>query len=579
MKRVAVYARVSSDRQEREETIDSQLDKIRELAAQKQLTILERHIYLDDGYPGEMLARPALDRLRDDARDGLLDVVIIYCPDRLARRYAYQVVIIEEIEKHGCEVYFVNRPIADTPEDQMLLAMQGVIAEYERAKIMERTRRGRLHKARIGVLVTSAVPYGYRYFPRRGTERARAEIAPDQAAIVRDIFRWVVEEDLALLAVSRRLMDRGIASPKGGVRWATSTIHKMLRNRTYIGELCANKLMAVEPATPPQPGVYRRKRKCAFLRRPPEEWIVIPVPAIVDRKTFEAAGEKLVRNQRFARRHLDPRRQALLRCLVRCGECGYSMPVVSTLPRPKSGKIFMYYTCLKHWQSRRYGDCQSRCPMAPVKTEVLDEIVWNDLRDLLSDPERIAHYAGLTDKPDDGRSQEIERLARETESCDRQLQRLVDAYQRGAIEVDDLLARRHELSDRKSVLAESLKREQTLLYDAQLRSSLRAKLPELMQRVRRQLQTTDFETRQQLVRLLIDRVVVMPDRSVEINYLLPVTRSREHPHRPKPESPSPGGRAVSGISGLRPQPEPPLAPRLRSPIHQPRRRAHPGPAR
>ena len=158
MKRIALYARVSTERQEQEETIDSQLAQLKVLAAQKGEVVIERDIYLDDGYTGELLARPALDRLRDDARDGLLDLILIHCPDRLARRYAYQVVVIEELEKYGCEVDFVNRTIAHTPEDQMLLAMQGVIAEYERAKIMERSRRGRLFKLRSGVLVTGQVP-------------------------------------------------------------------------------------------------------------------------------------------------------------------------------------------------------------------------------------------------------------------------------------------------------------------------------------------------------------------------------------------------------------------------------------
>ena len=144
IKRLALYARVSGDKQEREETIDSQLAQLRRLAADKGLTVLERHVYIDDGYCGDLLARPGLDRLRDDARDGLLDEVLIHCPDRLARRYAYQVVVMEELQKCGCPADFVNREIARTPEDQMLLAMQGVIAEYERAKIAERTRRGRL---------------------------------------------------------------------------------------------------------------------------------------------------------------------------------------------------------------------------------------------------------------------------------------------------------------------------------------------------------------------------------------------------------------------------------------------------
>jgi len=181
MKRLALYARVSSDKQEREETIDSQLDQLRHLAAERGLPVLDRHLYLDDGYSGSLLARPALDRLRDDARDGLLDIVLVHCPDRLARRYAYQVVVIEELQRHGCEVDFVNREIARTPEDQMLLAMQGVIAEYERAKIMERVssrNSDRIHSGNSGRSEDGVAPDSG--LPERGA--GHAETTSDSGA-------------------------------------------------------------------------------------------------------------------------------------------------------------------------------------------------------------------------------------------------------------------------------------------------------------------------------------------------------------------------------------------------------------
>jgi site-specific DNA recombinase len=549
MKQVGVYARVSGDSQEREETIASQLEKVRALAAEKHFTVLERHIYLDDGFPGEMLARPGLDRLRDDARDGLLDVVLVHCPDRLARRYAYQVVIIEELQKYGCEVYFVNRPIVDTPEDQMLLAMQGVIAEYERAKIMERTRRGRLYKARLGMLVSASMPYGYRYIPRRGAERARAEIVPEQAAIVRHIFRWLVEEGLSILAICRRLRDRRVPSPRGRLRWGSSTVQKILRNRAYIGEYCVNRLMSVEPTVPPRPGVYRRKRKCVLRQRPAAEWIVIPVP-----------NDKLAENRRFALRHAARQRQTLLRCLVRCGACGHAMPSTSAKPiKSRPDSVLRYYKCGQHAQPVRYRDSDMRCPARPVKVDVLDEIVWNDLRALLSDPDRIAQYAGLNDSPDENPLHaEIEGLQAEVADTDRQLERLVDAYQRGAIEIENLVARRHELTGRKSLLTESLRRAETVLQDAATRHALRAELPELVRLVQQRLHVADFGSRQELVRSFIDRVMVMPDRSVEIHYRLPVRSSPA----PSPRTSSPDaqrtpplhGRAVvSGDLRLHPQ--------------------------
>ena len=522
MKRVGIYARVSTDQQEREETIESQLDQLRSLAASQQMTVLDRHVYTDEGYSGDALARPGLDRLRDDVRDGLLDVVLIHCPDRLARRYAYQVVVVEEMERCGCEICFVNRPITNTPEDQMLLAMQGVIAEYERTKILERTRRGRLFKARTGVLTTGVAPYGYRYIPRQGREHGRIEIVPEHAEVVREIFHWVAREGLSIQAIARRLMKLDVRAPHGGLRWGSSTLHQILRNRAYIGEYCCNRVMSVETKQS-KPGMYRRRQKSGRRIRPPEEWIIVPIPAIIDRDLFSAVGQRLVQNRRFALRNTDPNRQCLLRCLVRCGSCGYSMAADSNNRR---GNVYSYYTCIRHSKPDRIGD-GSRCPAPPMKAEVLDAIVWNDLYDLMSDPVRVARFAGLDEKAADAQlHQEADRLSREVRDCERQLQRLVDAYQQGAIEVDELLPRQKGVSERKATLVQQLKGVEKTINDAEVRSTIRSHLPSLLHNIQSSLQTADFKTRQEVARLLIERVVVAPNLGVEIHYHLPLAGIR-----------------------------------------------------
>jgi site-specific DNA recombinase len=148
--RAAFYARVSTARQEQEQTVASQLDAIERAANAMGLTVPPERRYVDDGVSGARLDRPSLDALRDAAADGLLDIVFVYCPDRLARNYVHQHVLIEELQRRGVEVHFVEHPVSERAEDRLLVQMQGVIAEYERAKIIERTRRGRLHKVRTG---------------------------------------------------------------------------------------------------------------------------------------------------------------------------------------------------------------------------------------------------------------------------------------------------------------------------------------------------------------------------------------------------------------------------------------------
>ena len=156
--RTAIYARVSTDKQGRDQTIDSQLDALRRWATARGHDLKDEHIYIDEGYSGARLDRPALDRLRDAAREGEFEIVAVYTPDRLARRYAYQVLLLEELRRAACAVEFIERPISDDPHDQLLLQIQGAIAEYERAVLSERFRRGKLQKARAGQWVAGRAP-------------------------------------------------------------------------------------------------------------------------------------------------------------------------------------------------------------------------------------------------------------------------------------------------------------------------------------------------------------------------------------------------------------------------------------
>src|SRR5215212_8402700 len=165
--RAAIYARVSTERQERQQTIGSQVSALRDWADSQGHALAEAHVFQDEGFSGSRLDRPALDALRDAVRDAAVDVVAVFSPDRLARKYAYQVLLLEEFRRAGCEVVFLHHPISDDPNDQLLLQIQGAIAEYERAVLAERFRRGKLQKAREGQIIGAKAPYGYRYEPRR----------------------------------------------------------------------------------------------------------------------------------------------------------------------------------------------------------------------------------------------------------------------------------------------------------------------------------------------------------------------------------------------------------------------------
>ena len=205
--RTAIYARVSSETQARENTIASQLASLRERVTADGLQLEPDDCYVDEGYSGSILVRPALERLRDAAAGGQIERLYVHAPDRLARRYAHQALLIDELRRAGVEIVFLNRPIGDTPEDDLLLQVQGVIAEYERAKILERGRRGRRHAARSGsVSALTRAPFGYRYVSRsEGGGVARFEVVEEEARIVRFIFAWVGFDRLSLREVCRHV--------------------------------------------------------------------------------------------------------------------------------------------------------------------------------------------------------------------------------------------------------------------------------------------------------------------------------------------------------------------------------------
>jgi site-specific DNA recombinase len=295
--KVGLYARVSTERQQERGTVGSQLEALRAAARADGDEVIEE--FVDDGYSGARLDRPALDRLRDAAEAGVLDGVLCLCVDRLARAYAYQVVILEEFERFDVKVRFLEGPApGDDPQATLLLQMQGVIAEYEKAKIAERYRRGKLYRARAGEIPFWKCSYGHRRVVPAGGGPSRIEIFEPEAQVVREIFWLYVEWGLSVRQIAFWLRDRGIPSPSGKPQCGTSTLDRLLRNEAYIGTVYYNRYERIESAV--------RGRKTCPRERPREEWIAIPVPAIIDRDTFGRVSQISHENWRLGSRGAAP---------------------------------------------------------------------------------------------------------------------------------------------------------------------------------------------------------------------------------------------------------------------------------
>src|SRR6202166_698761 len=321
----AIYARVSSDKQREESTIASQTAALIEFSRSRGYQVPAEWVFEDEGYSGASLLRPGLERLRDLAAEGQIEAVLVHAPDRLSRKYAYQVLLIEELARNGVETVFIKAPQAATAEDQLLVQFQGMIAEYERAQILERSRRGKRHRALQRVVnVLCGAPYGYRYI--RKTEQAPASYAiiDAEASVVRKVYEYYTVAGLSIGAITRLLNEQGVPTRKRISRWERSVVCAMLRNPAYKGPACFNKTKTAKRQRITRPIRLRggfASRDSAHHERPREEWIEIAVPPIVSEETFALAAERLQANKDHApRRTITP---SVVQGLVSCRKCSY----------------------------------------------------------------------------------------------------------------------------------------------------------------------------------------------------------------------------------------------------------------
>ena len=314
--------------------------------------------------------------------------MVCYSPDRLARKFAYQALLIEEFTRAGTRVEFVKGPRGDSPEDQLMVQFQGMFAEYEKAQILERSRRGKAHRAKAGsVNVLGGAPFGYRYVRKTPDSGAVYEICEHEAVLVAEMFRRYTDEAASIADLARWLTDQGVPTRTGKHRWDRSVIWGMLRNPAYAGTAMFGKTISVQ-----QPAGINRAARLAgrstptahkTIDRPREEWTAIPVPAIISEQTFARAEQRLADNKRFAARNT--KIPSLLQGLTACAGCGYAYYRTST--RTTNKKIF-YYRCLGSDDYRYPGG--RVCSNTPVRADHLDTVVWDHITALIADPTLIA---------------------------------------------------------------------------------------------------------------------------------------------------------------------------------------------
>ena len=462
--------------------------------------------------------------MRDLVVEGQIEALLIYSPDRLSRKYAYQVLLTEEFSRHGVEVYFIKSPKAQTPEEELLIQFQGMIAEYERAQIAERTRRGKRHRAKTGIVnVLSGAPYGYKYIKKTETSSAYYELIEKQAEVVRSVFKLYTEDGLSINAIARWLNEHDIATRKGISRWERSTVWGMLRNPAYKGAACFGKTERAERQRITRPlrkrGGFTPRSNCN-RERPRREWIEIPVPPIVREEIFDLAQERLERNKLFSpRRTIEP---TLLQGMLVCSECSYAYYRTST--RTSKRKLY-YYRCLG---SDNYRHTNGRvCDNRPIRQDYLDRVVWEQVIQLLENPKLIRvemqrRIKQIQDSSPTKRRKEV--ISKEIIRISKGIEKLLDAYQEDLVSLGELRKRLPELRKKEEALKSELNSIEAATANQSSFFRLASNIEGFLEKLRKTANTLSVIERQKILRLVVKEIFVEQEK-IRIKHSIPVPES------------------------------------------------------
>lgn len=532
MKTAAIYTRVSSDQQRENKTIDSQVAELLHFAQEQGCIVPEEYIFKDEGYSGAILIRPGLEKVRDLSAEGQIQAVLVYSPDRLSRNYAYQVVLMDEFSACGTEVLFVNSPKAETPEEALLLQFQGMIAEYERAMIKERSRRGKRFKAKSGVVsVLCGAPYGYNYIRKTGETAAYYEINEDEALIVREVYQKYAESFLSIGAITRDLNARKVPTRKRISKWERSTVWAMLRNPAYCGKACYGKTEITERQRITKP--LRAKngyspRNSSNREKPREEWIEISVPAIVSQSIFDIVQERLKSNKIHSQRNTKV--ETLLQGMMVCSECGYSLYRTYTETSAKN-RIY-YYRCFGSDAYRFEGN--RKCNCKPVRQDYLDHVVWQEILKLLQDPDLIQREIEKRIEATKNGSPVIHQkivIEKQKTKLMLSMDKLLDAYQEGLISISQLRKRIPELQKRVNATKKELENLKTHELALDQRLQLLDK-ESFISQIDQKVDHLDIKEKKKILRLLVKEIVVGDD-IIEIKHSIPLKEEAENENNGK----------------------------------------------
>lgn len=509
MKKAALYSRVSTGRQEQEATIESQLAEVKEKIKNDGNILTQKHTFVDDGWSGGLLARPSLDRLRDAAKNNEFEVLYVYDRGRLARDFVYQEIIIMELKDLEIEFASLHDVDAKTPEQGVMQKMQGVFHEYERIKIAERFRRGKLFKTRNGKLLGYNPPYGYDYIYKTRDKNGEFVVNEKEADVIRKIFGWIGNEGYTINKVIKRLYELKIP-PRKQKRptWTNGPLSRILRDTTYIGQHYYNKTVSVVPIKPIKQEKYRKIKKCSRKIKPKDEWIEYKCPRIIDDELFYKTQEQLKINYQFCKRN--KKNKYLLSSLIYCTcgrrRCGEG-----------SAKNHLYYRC--NDRVARFP-LPKQCQEGGINARILDSLAWKEIKKLLLDKKRIKSYIVSWSKSQSEEpkidTQEIEKLEKQLKQLDIEEERYLKALGLGAsIEIFEKQIK--ELNSRRSIVKDDLSEKHNIFQSCQ--SSVKINVNDTLNKTLALVRQYNFSNQEELVRKLIDKVITSQQEATIIGHI------------------------------------------------------------
>ncbi len=512
MKKIAViYARVSTLQQEEEATIESQVSALETYAQTHDYELSADAYYLDQAVSGARLQRPALDRLRDCATEGAFSTVLCLSPDRLARQYAHQWVLLDELQRVGVKVIFVNQPAqVEGAQGQLLLGIQGLFSEYERAMITERMRRGKLYRLRHGQLMPPNPPYGYRYIPIRQDGGGQWAIDEAKAIVVRQIYQWYTTNSLTISGIAKRLGEQAILTTNQHRYWSYASVRAILKQQAYTGCSFYNRTQR-HYDTIGRPRKSGRGVLTSAENRPRsrDEWIELSTPVILDKQLWQLAQDRLQMSRKFASRN-NKQHTYLFRSLLVCHLCSRTLI-------GRTNKNGSFYYCPNGGKHRSPDVPAHSCT---IPGHILDPLVWSEITRLLHNPTLLEdswHDQSQSAPPQLG---EKERLQSRLRSLERQWVRVLDLYQDSLIEKSELEARKAALDQARAASQKRLRQLQKQLQQQHSRQQVVQDFAAFAQKITASLDHPSPKLQQEVIQLLIEHIVIEPD-AIVIRHIIP----------------------------------------------------------